>query len=385
MTQLQSHLDNVDVTGSLGSGPASGVVLDFSSLLVVDIKAVAGDFGSTQSGMTTTTIGSNASLLSTISESDDLTASPFSSGIGAAAKRVIGKVFAASRHPSTVQLLSIDEAGGDTWTSIWAAAEAAGVSFYGVLVVSDQVADIADVAGGVAALQGDYLVFAGLDDVSVAAAANATWVANDIGTLSAAEKQILWVSFHDDNMDAGTDADFAEYAAKYLTADFDTQCAGANMVMGTVSSMAALTGTQKTNLDANNVNHALPFYSATAYMDPGNMQSGNPIYDVTTLHWMRNRIRNALAAVKIAHVERGLKIPMDSSGQRLGVNAIEGVISKGLQAGHFMSEAEATGQGKAAPYVKALAISDPSTRRLSFEVLQYSLQDAREFKVTFFL
>lgn len=387
----QSHLDNISTPVIIGGQPLSGLVLAFGKIVVVDVLATSGRLGSPQTGMTSVDVGLNASVLALVSEDDDLSAAPFTGGLGAATKDILTAIFGAVRHPASVHVLSIDEAGGDTWGNIWAALALVYPSFYALVLSTDDLADIAAATAGVVALPSKHLVFAGLNDVDVAAAANATWVANAVGALTTAQKQRLWVSFHDKNAPlVGGQADFAEYAAAFLTADFRNKCPGGNRILQATSALATLTPTQKTNLDLNFVNHALPFYTTTTYVDPGFVQAGFGVYNMITTDLLENNIRNAFAAVKSSKVVLDLKVPMSRVGQALGVAAINGVVERMTSAEHLMPVADVAALrdiAKPPPYVKALPISaeDRTLGRLSFEVLAYSLQDARLFKVITYL
>lgn len=387
----QSHLDNVSTPVIIGGQPLSGLILAFGKIVVVDVLVTSGRLGSPQTGMTNVAVGSNASVLALVSEDDDLAAAPFTGGLGSATKDILTAIFGAARHPASVHVLSIDEAGGDTWGNIWAALALVYPAFYALALTTDDLADIAAATAGVAALPSKHLVFAGLNDVDVAAADNATWVANAIGTLTAAQKQRLFVTFHDKNAPlVGGQADFAEYAAAFLTADFRNKCPGGNRILQATSALATLTPTQKTNLDLNFVNHALPFYTTDTYVDPGFVQAGFGVYNMITADLLENEIRNALAGVKSSRTILDLKVPMSRVGQAMGVAAITGVVESLTTAEHLMTAADVAALrdvAKPPPYVKALAISaeDRSLGRLSFEVLAYSLQDARQFKATTYL
>lgn len=385
-TETQSHLDSVNVVVVGGVGVREGVVLDFTKVVVADILASASPFGSSQTGLTSRSVGSNGSLITEIPRSADLDSAPYSTAISTAGKALLRKMFGAFRSFDSIQLLSIDEAGGDSWGTVWGAVRDE-YDFYAAFLCTSDSADMDAAATAISALPGDHMVFCGLD--TVATAASATWATDDLGSMTEAEKAITFVTFHDANIGVGTEADFAEYGAIFLTSDFDTQCPGGNMFLRNTASLGSLSANDRAALASNKVNFVNPFTSNVPYMHPGVTLDGKGVYTTLTKHWFRNRARNALALTKAQRVVMGLKFPMTREGQALGVAALQSVVDKGLAADHIMSAADVRNlddPNKPQPYVRALPITpedlaaDPP--RLRFEVLQYTLVDASAFTVT---
>lgn len=386
MSTTQSHLDTVSVVVVGAVGTRDGVVLDFSKAVVADVLASAAPFGSTQAGLTTTSVGDNGSLLSEIPRTADLTAAPYATGLSTATKALIGKIFGAYRSMDSVRLLSIDEAGGDTWGTIWGDTRDE-YDLYAAFLATDDITDIDAATTAISALPGDHMVFAGLNAISDAA--SATFDSGALGTMTSAEKEILFLTYHEDNIGSGSEADYGEYGAIFLTSDFDTNCPGGNMFLRNTGAQGALSATQRTQLATNNVNYVDEYTSTVPYMHPGVVLSGAGIYTTLTKHWFRNRVRNGLAQTKAQRVVMELKFPMNSEGQTLGVAAIQAVVDKGVEANHLMSSddvRELNDPLKPQPYVRALPITAEDLAavppRLRFETLQYTLLDAAAFTVT---
>lgn len=380
MPNIHSHRDNFTVTGFLTGNPTTGANLDFSKILVIDSLA-----NSSQSGMTSTAVGSNNSVLTTIADSDALT-----SGVGAGAQLVIENIFAPDSHPAEVYLLSVDLVGTDTWESALLALEAVMPDYFAVVVVSQTQSVIADVVDGVlqAGISMPHIVFAGISTTADATASNATWLAGTLGAQTTAEKQVLFLTYHNKNGD--TAADFAEYAGRILSYDFDKICPSSNMILTNTPELAKLaSATAKSNLDANNINHALPMTSVIrTYVDKGVMLDGTPLYHILTKLWLQDRLQVAALGVKLSYTARGEKLPMDPSGSTVVLAALANVVAQGERAKHLLSRDAADQMGKTPlPFVRMEAITadDLSNRKLRATIQQYTLEDAREITVDFYL
>lgn len=379
---IQSHMDNFSAS-IVGTGnPNTGITpLDFSVILVIDSLA-----NSTQSGMTSTTVGANASKLTVISDGDTMTSS-----IGAAAQLAISNVFAPrEHHPASVRLLSVDLVGGDTWETALLALEGVWPDYFAVVVPSTTQSVIADIVDGVtqAGMSKERVVFASIASTSDATAANGTWVGGTLGAQSAAEKAILFLTYHD--LSGSTAADYAEYAGRILTHDFDRKCPSGNMVMTNQPVLANLASvTAKNNLDENFINHILPMPGTTTYLDPGCTLDGTPIYALFTRLWLEDRLSYAAAKVKVDLLvyEDGSKLTVDRDGSAKLRNALQKVIDDGVGAKHLLSADDAKAQNKAPPFVRVEPIvqADIDARRIRYSVLQYRAEDARQIVITGYL
>lgn len=379
MTTINSHLDNVDVSTTLGAVAGTGDgSLQLSKILIIDTLA-----NSALTGFSPTTITSTGSnKLAEINESDTLT-----SDIGAAAQDIINAIFGAASHPDSVWVFSVDLVGGSTRTTAIQALEQVMNDYYAVVIADSTLANIAEICTALAGndIRKKHIVFAGLSDIAVAGVASGSWDANAVGVLSTAIKDRLFVTFHDGNLT--TCADFAEAAALYLTKDPEVESVGGNLVLTTIPEMATITATQQGYLDDNDINHALPFFNSRTYLDPGNMQSGRPIYQIISADWFENAVQMGFAELKEDYANRRRKVPLDSTGQALGLAIINGIYDNAVRAGHFLSDQEIENRDLSAKVIRAESISagDIAARRLRFTVSGYFLDDAREFQISIYL
>lgn len=375
---VQSHFDNFNVIIDLALVPQTGIILDFSKVLAVTTLTESSGLAAAI-GSSAETVGTN-SVYGTLSESSDV-----SSGIGDPLKNVLAAFFGAKIHPDVIQVVAVDTAGSDTYASIAAALTDSGKTFYSVICVDNDAADIADVveAFNNTLPTREHIVFAGLDDIT-----DATTLPSDLTSLTDARKERLYLTYHDQNGSASGAADFAEICALYAATDWDNRAAGGNLVLRATPALGPVTEAQKGSLDTNNVNHALPLFGTSTYVDKGEMLIGTrPVYHMFTADWLENRLQLAIAQVKADYANRRLKLPLDSTGQAVVLSGIKRVIGTGVRAQHLLSPEEAAVLGKDAPFERAEAIDsgDITARRLRFTVKQYFLEDAREITVNVFL
>ena len=293
----------------------------------------------------------------------------------------LNRIFNAKIHPQTVQVVSIADA--DSLTNIANALKDSGKVFYSVVVAGlKSGVGPADVVTAFNQSGMTHTVFAAATS-GQALLDEATFKATDMGSdnLSAALRRRLYCTYHDGN--GTTEADFAEIAALYASTDWDNMAAGGNLVLTRTGALGTITGTQKSQLDANNINHALPCFGTSTYVDEGVVISGVPIYHVFTEDWLENRLRNAVAKVKTNLANRRRKLPMDSTGQALVLSELSAVMQQSLRAQHTLSSDEAEARSLTLPFERAETIttSDITLRKLRFTILAYFLEDARVFKV----
>ena len=377
-TETQSHLDNFEIQINLDLLPQLGLVLDFSKILVINVLTGNDLTGSPEtyqsSALTGTGLG-GTSLYATISENDTV----IDTDMDAAGRACLDRIFNAKIHPQTVQVVSIADA--DNLTDIANALKDSGKVFYSVVVAGlKSGVGPADVVTAFNQSGMTHTVFAGATSGQALLDAS-TFASTDIGSLSAALKRRLYCTYHDGN--GTTEADFAEIAALYAATDWDNMAAGGNLVLTRTGALGTITGTQKSQLDANNVNHALPCFGTSTYVDEGVVISGSPIYHVFTEDWLENRLRNAVAKVKTNLANRRRKLPMDSTGQALVLSEIRAVMQQAIRAQHTLSSDEAEVRSLTLPFERAESITtqDITDRKLRFTVLAYFLEDARVFKV----
>lgn len=377
---VQSHLDNFTVNITLGSLPSLGLVLDFSDVLIV--TTLAESTLATLDGVET--LGDNASTFVTLGETGERT------NVGTRTTQVASKLFAAAIHPPTVKVLAVDIAGGDTYAALATILRDRSESFHSVIVSSNVEADIATILSAFNGTGMSHPVFAGMDatdtgDTGLPDAGKASKAGLAvIDALSDGLKEQLYLTYHDANGAVSNGAaDFAEICALYASTDWDERAAGGNLVLEAQPALGAVSQVLKTNLDDNNVNHALPSFGTSTYVDAGVMFSGRPVYHIFTRDWFENRLRNAVAQIKTDWAKRRLKLPMDRTGQALVLAAANAVVQNGQRADHLLSPEEAEALGKTTPFVRAETITsaDLTARELRFSILQYFLEDAR--KITF--
>lgn len=375
-TDTQSHLDNFEIQINLDLLPQLGLILDFSKILIINVLT-GNDLGAHSPAAVTGTGLGGTSLYATIAENDTVV----TTDMDAAGIVCLNRIFNAKIHPQTVQVVSIADA--DSLTNIANALKDSGKVFYSVVVAGlKSGVGPADVVTAFNQSGMTHTVFAAATS-GQALLDEATFKATDMGSdnLSAALRRRLYCTYHDGN--GTTEADFAEIAALYASTDWDNMAAGGNLVLTRTGALGTITGTQKSQLDANNINHALPCFGTSTYVDEGVVISGVPIYHVFTEDWLENRLRNAVAKVKTNLANRRRKLPMDSTGQALVLSELSAVMQQSLRAQHTLSSDEAEARSLTLPFERAETIttSDITLRKLRFTILAYFLEDARVFKV----
>lgn len=381
-TSVQSHFDNFNVIIDLALVPQTGLVLDFSKVLAVTTLAESSGLAAaiTAAGGTPETVGSS-SIYGTVSQQTST-----ASGIGNQLKNVMSSFFGAKIHPDVLQVVAVDTGGSDTIDSIAAVLTNAGKTFYSVICVdaaASSVKTVVEAFNGTGPVR-EHTVFAGLNSLT-----DATVLPSDLTGLTDARKERLYLTYHDKNGDVSNGAaDFAEICALYSATDWDNRAAGGNLVLRANPALGPVNAGDKANLDTNNVNHALPLFGTSTYVDKGEMFKGNrPVYHMFTADWLENRLQLAIAEVKADYAVRRLKLPMDSTGQAVVLAGIKRVIGTAIRAQHLLSPEEAEILGKDEPFERAEAIDATAiaNRKLSFTVREYFLEDAREITLNVFL
>ena len=385
---VQSHLDNFVVNLSLGLLPTLGFVLSFSDVLIIDKTA---NSPLTDGSLNASTVVTD-SKLATLSETQVIP----SGQLGTIGALCVSHFFGAKFHPRTVKFVSIG--GSDSYATVANYLHSNNVKFHAVICASKDQVDIkACVEAFNSNTGGSHPVFAGVtgdadnDGVPDILDADASAAVKDLATirsLSDALKDQVYVSYHNLNGASGGVADWAEICALYASTDWDNEAAGGNLVLTKTAAMTSnLSQANKDALDTLYVNHALPMFGTSTYVDAGVMVSGRPVYHIFTRDWLENRLQQAVAEVKAQYANLRRKLPMDSQGQAVVLNKIKGVMQNALRAKHTLRPSEAERLGKPVPYESADPIDATalSSKTLTFTVLAYFLEDARKITINAFV
>lgn len=272
--------------------------------------------------------------------------------------------FSQQPTPASVKVAYRDVGGTETWTACLAAIEAVDTDWYGVCIYSRADAEIAAVA---ALIETRNKIFVAQSD-------DAAWLT---GTPPAGLSAIVGyertaVIYHSSDAQP---ADIAWLASK-LVWDPDVQSAPWTGEVEDVAAISALTTAQRAFLmDTNDANVGLPFSSAEFYVAPGQMMSGRAIYEIVSADWLKARIIEAIAALKLKHDSRGEKILAAPSGQTKILAEIAGLLQQGEQVGHFTP-------GQTRPTAYAISSADLTARRLRFKAEAQIGADAYIFDTT---
>lgn len=173
----------------------------------------------------------------------------------------------------------------------------------------------------------------------------------------------------------------AGLAANRLAFDLDVQCPAWDCNVAGVTATTITSGERSAAI-ANNVNTALPYGSATAFIDPGVSLAGRAFCDIITRDWFDARLTEALTVIKLNYAAKGRKFPLNTRGQAVMLGAIKQVIDLGVAAEHFDGGDPAN--SIPAPVITALPITpaDKAAKRLRCTVVVSILGSARTFSIT---
>lgn len=257
--------------------------------------------------------------------------------LDAISQAIADKMFAQANPPASILFGQVDlTSGSETAAAALDAVIAAGAQFYGVLYASRTVARQAALAVDIEAKasSGTYLLLGLQND-------DADWLTTGIpsawSSVSGFERTVMY--YHDDNgADASSDRLEACAFADRLSYDPDETSAGWNATVTQVDALTtSLTQTQKAFARANYANTALPLGTrTTTFVDPGKNLAGRSVDHIVSADWLRARAAEAVADLMTSVSERGSKITVDTQGQTLIGNVIEGVFIQGVEAGHFL-------------------------------------------------
>ena len=147
---------------------------------------------------------------------------------------------------------------------------------------------------------------------------------------------------------------------------------------GVTAYTANLTAAQKGFAEANNANLMLPYGGAAAFLDAGVNHEGRPVADVITAHWLKKRLAERLAALKVQESAAGRKISMpptptsSSPGQMQVMGVLTALFAQGVTAGHFVE-----GQTEVTPL--PVTSSDITAGRFRFNARAQLVSSGRLF------
>lgn len=262
-----------------------------------------------------------------------------------------------------VKVGTVDTADSETWAQAYAACVLADPEFYGVAMLSRAAADIGPVATAIAA-EGERRLFA--------QSALADWLTSGKPTAytTLATNERLFVLYDADNKPAAE-----AYMAKYLAFDPDQIAATAvHAVNGVVAPV--ITPTQRDFIIENNANVGLAMGSAPYFVMDGKAITGKPLYELTSADWLRARIAEDLASLRVERSGYGLKIPTNLEGMALVLARVRRRLEQGKAVGHF-DDAEAVGE--------TITSDDLANGRLRVTVRAQIQGDVIEFAFTAYL
>jgi len=249
-------------------------------------------------------------------------------------KSAIATYYSQTTHPTDIIVGEVEyESAGDelkdSLTSIETAMDSAGVEqFYGIACMSRADADVQAVCEWAAA--NNRLALAQTSAAAVAAATGG----NVFETLNTASNTSagIWYS---------TDTDYADLAwlAKGLSADlettstvwYDKTLTGISVDNGEVDS------TEKGNIEGYNGNHYLTLLSVGATA-PGTCFDGTWIDEKVYKDFVKARVKEGIAQLKLDLSERNKKIPYTNPGLAMLGGVIRKIYSRSVGAGHAQAD-----------------------------------------------
>lgn len=132
-------------------------------------------------------------------------------------------------------------------------------------------------------------------------------------------------------------------------------------VRGVAAYTTPPTAAQRLLAIANNINLGLPYGGQDFVIDPGVAMSGRPADEITSADWFSTRLQERTSALVVEHADRGEKINVDKTGQEKILALIDGLLSAGVAAGHFVA-------GQVEAVAEAITSSDLTARQLRFTV-----------------
>lgn len=200
---------------------------------------------------------------------------------------------------------------------------AADSGFYGIGIESRADADILAISAAVETKS--KLFVAQTDD------ADAKTAGLPAGLSALAGRQNTGLVYHND---AAVFSEFGELAGA-LSFDPSAQSAPWNRNVAGVQAASGVTEGEKLLLRGNNINVALPYFSNTAWMDPGVNMQGRPLHEVVSLHWIIDTIQVRVARAASRFSALGRKWPLNRRGQGTLRGIVETVLQEAVAAEHL--------------------------------------------------
>ena len=245
--------------------------------------------------------------------------------ISAGTLAILQVMFSQAPRISRIKVGTVDTAGGDGWDDGYAASVAADPDFYGVCMASRTASEVVAVSAAIEA-EGLRRLFAQSSD--------ADWLTSGVPSAysSIVDNERTAIFFHDTNGQPLAEG----YAAAYLVWNPDEQSAtSALQVRGVTLPATAVTQAQAAFAVANNANLGGALGMATCFVEDGEAITGRRLYELTSADWLRVRIQEDLANLRVERSAYGLKIPVSTEGSELVLARIRRRGQQGIAAGHF--------------------------------------------------
>lgn len=246
--------------------------------------------------------------------------------LSAAVVNAVKVVFAQERKPSAVKIAR--KAAEESYAEALTAARLADDVWYTVGIDSRANADIAAISSAIESTK----------KLAILQSGEATLLTNspDAALTNIFTRERSTLIYHDSATqyaDLGWAANRLAFDPGSFSAPWDTPIQGVNPYT------TALTATQKTQAQTNNVNVMLPYGSEPTFVDAGVNAKGRPIYELVTRDWFEAELFARMAALKAALSKAGQKLTLDRVGQQRVLALIYAVYREGLAAGHFTPDA----------------------------------------------
>lgn len=289
--------------------------------------------------------------------------------ISAATKTAIETAFAQpGSRPAAFKVGRVDTAGGEDWSEGYDACVADDPDFYVVTAATRTDAQQLDIAASVEAASRIY----------IAQVTAADWLTSGVpAAWSGATSYERTGVVYNATSSAWSDVAWAVARSRF---DPDVTSAPWTGLISSVSAYStALTATQIAFLEANNGNHHRPYYTGSGeYVGNGVNLAGRDIFEILTADWYEDRVKTDLATAKVAAAERGEKILMNERGQQVGESILSAWLQKGVDTGHFESDAQTLVTSE------TISAADIAADRLRYTVRAKIAGSARVFSADIF-
>ncbi len=344
MPDIQNHNKNITINVTLSAVPAQEA--GFGTVLLMVAKA-------------TNSLNSARSVRYT--NYADAAADQASGYISSATLAAIAVAFSQRPAPAAILIGNVDLVGSETYATALPLIDADDSDFYAVCSATRTGADVEALA----------LVVETQDRLYVSQSSDADWLTSGYPTafVDLEDLQNSATVYHT------TDAQWADvaWACGALAFDPDVQSIPWDRPLkGVTAYTSNLTAGQKTFAEANNANLMLAYGGAAAFLDPGTNHEGRPVADVLTAHWLKKRLTERLAALKVRESAAGRKIPMTAAGQMQVMGVLTALFAQGVAAGHFVD-----GQTEVLPLT--LTSSDITAGRMRFSARAQLVSSGRLF------